>query len=496
MKEILFHFGSLNCVVVLACVSRKCSVGFVNVCTNTNLHCVMTDFHFPPAFEQRMRAQLGKQWQDFAAAHQQTSPVSIRINAKKTGELPPSSPVPWTTGGFYLDQRPSFTLDPAFHAGSYYVQEASSMFLEQAFLQCIEPGRSLNVLDLCAAPGGKSTHLLSMMNKESLLVSNEIIRSRASVLLENVQKWGYNNVVVTCNDPEDFQRLPGFFDVIVADAPCSGEGLFRKDPQAMQEWSPDNVAICARRQQRVLRDSWPCLKEGGILIYSTCTYSESENEANLKWLKDEYDVAFLPLILDEAWGVEKISSSDTMGYRLFPHRVKGEGFFLSVMRKRSGEGDTRMKNKNIFTQPPRKIIEQLQPWIQLADEKVFIVRNDKIQFIPANKLPEIAHLSRNLHLLMAGTLMAILKHDKLVPEHPAAMSVDLDTNFFNCIDLDLPDALRFLRKETLPLQASTKGFALIRYKSHILGWVNILDNRMNNLYPSDWRIRMTEKSHS
>lgn len=456
----------------------------------------MTDFSFPPAFEQRMHASLGERWKDFAVAHQQSSPVSIRINAKKTNHPRVSSAVPWTSTGFYLEERPSFTLDPAFHAGSYYVQEASSMFLEQAFLQCCNPKQSLNVLDLCAAPGGKSTHLLSLMNNESLLVSNEVIRSRASVLAENIQKWGYNNVVITNNDPADFQRLPGFFDVLVVDAPCSGEGLFRKDLQAMQEWSPDNIAICAKRQQRILSDSWPCLKEGGLLIYSTCTYNESENEENLKWLKKEYGVEFIALEIDERWGVEMVNPSDTIGYRLSPHRVVGEGFFLSVMRKKTNDGESRIKNRNSLTQPPRKVVEQLQPWIQFPEEKTFIIRNDQIQFLPKDKLLEIEHLARNLYLIMAGTLLASLKHDKLIPEHPSALSVELNTIHFNSLEVDLPEALQFLRKETLGITSGKKGFALIRYNTLPLGWVNVLDNRINNLYPAEWRIRMSDNSKS
>jgi len=237
----------------------------------------MTQIQFPPAFEQRMRPHLDKSWEEFEQAHQQFPPVSIRFNPKKAHSPIDLTIIPWTSHGYYLGERPSFTLDPLFHAGSYYVQEASSMFLEQAFLQAVDRTKPINVLDLCAAPGGKSTHLLSLMNKESLLVTNEVIRSRASTLAENIQKWGYDNVAVTNNDPQDFKRLSGFFDVIVVDAPCSGEGLFRKDPGAMGQWSTDNVALCARRQQRILNDVWPALKEGGILIYSTCTYNELEN---------------------------------------------------------------------------------------------------------------------------------------------------------------------------------------------------------------------------
>jgi len=453
----------------------------------------MNEVRFPSAFEQRMRQHLGKKWKEFATAHEQPSPISIRTNPTKIKHHASPSPIPWTSTGFYLDERPSFTLDPAFHAGSYYVQEASSMFLEQAFLQSVDQTKSLNVLDLCSAPGGKSTHLLSLINKQSLLVSNEVIRSRASVLAENIQKWGHDNVVVTNNDPQDFQRMPGFFDVIVVDAPCSGEGLFRKDPDAMKEWSPDNVALCSKRQRRILSDCWPALKQGGILIYSTCTYNESENEDNLEWLKKEHDVEFIPIQLDEKWGVETIEQPG-IAYRLFPHKVKGEGFFLSVMRKTSEGTERRMKDKNSFTGPSKKIVEHLRPWMLQPEEKTFIIRNDQIQFFPKNKTGEIEFLAKNTYIIAAGTILASLKHDKLIPEHPFALSIELNKKNFNVLEVNLPEALQFLRKETMNVMTREKGFALILYQNLPLGWVNVLDNRMNNLYPSEWRIRMMDKN--
>ena len=193
---------------------------------------------FPPLFEEKMRPQLLTDWEAFLASHQVSPPVSIRINPKKSKAIHVAR-IPWTEYGYYLDARPSFTLDPSFHAGSYYVQDASSMFLEQAVKQSLDLSQPLRVLDLCAAPGGKSTHLLSLISPGALLIANEVIGTRATILSENIQKWGHANVIVTHNDPEDFQRLPGYFDAIVVDAPCSGEGLFRKDPEAMNEWSPE-----------------------------------------------------------------------------------------------------------------------------------------------------------------------------------------------------------------------------------------------------------------
>ncbi len=454
----------------------------------------MNQISFPTAFELRMREYLGEKWEDFASAHEKPSPVSIRINPSKSKNKTPGNPVPWGSNAYYLDERPSFTLDPTFHAGSYYVQEASSMFLEQAFIQTVDQTKALNVLDLCAAPGGKSTHLISLMNKQTLLVSNEVIRSRASVLAENIQKWGYNNVVVTNNDPQDFQRIPGFFDVIVLDAPCSGEGLFRKDPNAMHEWSNDNVALCSKRQRRILSDIWPALKEGGILIYSTCTYNQSENEDNLKWLKQERDVEFISLALDSGWGVEVVEHQTLRGYRFLPHNAEGEGFFLSVIKKTSSEKESRSKYKNVFAAPPKKILEQLTSWVVQPDEKTFVFRNDQVQAFPKNKIQEIEQLAKNTYIITAGTILASVKHDKLIPEHSAALSTELNRENFNVIKVNLEEALQYLRKETMQLMSNRKGFALIEYDGHPLGWVNVLDNRMNNLYPSGWRVRMTDKS--
>ena len=448
----------------------------------------MNPLVLPEAFEIGMRQQLNVSFDAFQHSLTEALPTSIRINPAKQHILH-NEKVLWSRFGYYLDQRPSFTLDPTFHGGSYYVQEASSMFLEQAFVQAVDQTKPLNVLDLCAAPGGKSTHLLSLMNEESLLVSNEVIRSRASILSENVQKWGYPNAVVTNNDPHDFERLKGFFDVIVVDAPCSGEGLFRKDPNAMKEWSPDTVALCSKRQRRILSDVWPALKHGGILIYSTCTYNASENEENLAWLRQEQGVEFISLQLDPAWGVEQVTVNNVIGYRFFPHKVKGEGFFLSVMRKTHDEKQSSWKSRALFNGPPKKILDQLRQWVRSPEEKTFIIRNDQVQFFPKSKNSEIEFLAKNLYLISAGTSMATVKHEKLIPEHPLALSTELNKEHFTLLDVELPQALQYLRKETLDARAEKKGFGLIQYNNLPLGWVNVLDNRMNNLYPSEWRIR-------
>ena len=443
----------------------------------------------PKEFEERMRAELGSGFNYFLESLQISSPVSIRLNPDKATSIE-GEPIPWTKFGRYLTERPIFTLDPALHAGAYYVQEASSMLLEQALIQSADLTKPLRVLDLCAAPGGKSTHILSLLNSESLLVSNEVIRSRSSILSENIQKWGHSNVVVTCNDPEDFKRLEGFFDVIVIDAPCSGEGLFRKDPNAMAEWSTDTVQLCTQRQRRILSDVVPALKEDGILIYSTCTFNEQENENNLNWIAQEEEFNFLPLTLNPQWGVKTILKGNAIGYRCFPHQVKGEGFFISVMRKKTSAKQIRMKSKSRFTFASKKIIEQLQDWIIPSVQFDFIQQENLLITIPIALKEDVQFLQGQLHIVTKGTAMAEVKHDKLIPEHSFALSINLNEDHFQKINLNLDQALQFLRKESFMLNDQRKGFALVKYQENSLGWVNLLGNRLNNLYPTAWRIRM------
>jgi 16S rRNA C967 or C1407 C5-methylase (RsmB/RsmF family) len=289
----------------------------------------------PENFIRRITIDLKGEAQPFFQAMENEVPVSIRVNQSKNYHPENLQNVAWCNTGFYLPERPVFTLDPLFHAGAYYVQEASSMFLEQALKQSVDLELPLKVLDLCAAPGGKSTHLASLLSRDSLLVSNEVIRTRAKILAENITKWGNPNVVATNNDPADFQRLPGFFDVVVVDAPCSGEGLFRKDPNAMYEWSEDNVALCASRQRRIVADVWDALKPGGHLVYSTCTYNRMENEDNLEWMENE--MGAIPLSLEITSFPEITKDNNLAGYHFYPHKTHGEGFFIAVLKKPEGE---------------------------------------------------------------------------------------------------------------------------------------------------------------
>lgn len=442
----------------------------------------------PDEFQKIIKALLGNESDLFFESLQTTSPPSVRLNPRKYFRLPNTSDIPWTQYGKYLKERPVYTLDPALHAGAYYVQEPSSMFLEQAVLNSVDVTQPLIVLDLCAAPGGKSTHLLSLLHPDSLLVSNETIRSRASILSENIQKWGYANAIVTNNDPSHFSKLHGLFDLIVVDAPCSGEGLFRKDNDALGEWSTANVDLCALRQRRILKDVWPALKQDGVLIFSTCTYNTKEDEETMEWLSQTGDYEFLTIPIQEDWGIAETKLKDTVGYRFYPHKVKGEGFFLSAVRKKEPENSLRTHTKRLLGEKCKN--EEIKSWLIDSDSYKFIVDKGVIKAVPIENYDLITFLTDKLHVIHFGISLATDKHGKLVPEHNAALSVHLNKKAFITISLSLEQAINYLRKESIEIDTTETGFALLTYEGNPIGWANLLPNRINNLYPSNWRIRM------
>jgi len=425
----------------------------------------------------------------FIKVHESEERVtSIRVNPFKRSDPDSNrdvdlrSKIPWTDFGYYLDSRPPFTFDPLFHAGSYYVQEASSMFLEQALKQTVDLSQSIKVLDLCAAPGGKSTHLLSLISKESLLVSNEVIRSRANILTDNIMKWGCSNVIVTNNDPRDFQRLENYFDVIVVDAPCSGSGLFRRDPEAIEEWSEHNVALCSQRQQRILADVLPALKNGGVLIYSTCSYSKEEDELICEWLKDELKINNEELIISSEWNI--IQSEG--GYRFWPDKVKGEGFFIACFRKAVGNDEEVYLRK---IKPEKFSVKEMEILNKNVNtESLAFLRHEEIIYtVPEKILADINFLSSKLRVVNCGTRIGEIIKDKLVPDHALALS-NIISDKISRLELDHEQAIQYLKKKELKLQTEKKGWTLVMYQGHNLGWINILPNRINNYYPKELRI--------
>jgi NOL1/NOP2/fmu family ribosome biogenesis protein len=370
------------------------------------------------------------------------------------------------------------------------VQEASSMMIEQVWHQWLAPNnQNLKVLDLCAAPGGKSTHLLSLLGEQDLLVSNEVIVSRANVLLENITKWGYANSMVTNNDPADFAKLEGLFDMIVVDAPCSGSGLFRRDPAAAEEWSLDAVNLCQKRQQRILADVWPALKEEGILIYTTCSYSEAEDETVLDWLLEHFGAASLPVEMNPAWTVVPTLSPQqgAHGYRFYPHLLEGEGFFLSVVKKTDAAGGFHSKGR----QNRRQEIpghNELSRWLADPHQYQFHRHEDTLYAMPAHVHELFHQVNDQLRIRKAGVCLGEWQRNGLQPDHALAMSTLVNDDITQQ-ELSLEQAQQYLRKATFEWPGHEKGWQLAAYKGVALGWVKHLGNRFNNYYPSAWRLR-------
>lgn len=442
----------------------------------------------PRAFLSRMQAQLGSEFAGFLEALEAPPPTAVRLHPVKYSACQEfSDGVKWYTGGRYMDERPVFTLDPAFHAGAYYPQEASSMLVGTALQQWM-PSGPLLALDLAAAPGGKSTLLAELLSTGSLLVANEVIRSRYQVLRHNLLKWGYPAVVTSNHDPRDFHGLEGLFDLVLLDAPCSGEGLFRKDSSSVEEWSSGHAQYCSLRQRRILSEALPLLRPGGLLLYSTCTYNPAENQEQVGWLQQN-DMRLCPLQLDPAWGIVDTGR----GYQCYPHRVAGEGFFLAVLRKEAGSGKGESAGgfpSERFQKISREVVAALEYWLDASltwagyrDRKgrCYALPQEVAQ--PAEEL--LGHLKRSRPLLELGQH----KGNQFVPAAGLAFSLHL-SKAVQRVELSRPDALRFLKKELPRLEQPHTGWGLASYTKLGIGWFKGLPNRINNYYPTAWRIRM------
>ena len=421
---------------------------------------------------------------------EEPSPVSIRINTSKWNKTPRDpNPVPWCRNGHYLEKRPSFTLDPLFHSGCYYPQEASGMFLEQVFRQ-ITPylPRNLRVLDLCAAPGGKSTHISEIIGSNGLLVANDAIRSRAAILAETLTKWGSGNCIVTQNDPAAFGRLSGYFDIIMIDAPCSGEGMFRSEI-ALNEWSLNNTTHCAERQKRILTDVWPALKENGILIYSTCTFNPGENEENLKWFLGKKEADCIRIDVSEFKGIVKIEFKGIFGYGFYQDKIRGEGFFISALRK-TGKPETNpiRRQKNSDLRPSGKNLDVVVNWTQFSKDRI-IKWSDGLLAVPCG-MDEYLHLYSKLKILKAGIKVSTVRDNKYLPSHELALSTGILKHAFPENEINLAEALSFMRRDNFLLKNTLKGWNILTYNGINLGFVNNIGTRLNNYFPVQWRIRM------
>ena len=436
----------------------------------------------PSAFVERVTNDpfLGKELLD---ALETVPPVSVRLNPLKHPALQNSSPIPWSTNGVWLKERPIFTLDPNFHAGAYYPQEAGSQLLDTVLRQ-LDLSEQPVCLDLCAAPGGKSTLIASFLGENGLLVANEIIPNRAKILHENLTKWGSKNVVVTNNSSEDFAKLGGFFDLIVIDAPCSGEGMFRKDHDARSEWSEQNVAICTERQQEILENAWECLKKDGYIVYSTCTFNSSENEENVQWFADEFGAEIVAINVP----ADFVSRNGIGAYAL-PNKVDTEGFFIAVLRKREDAVSYKPKKnkKPAFTPIPNK--KEVAPFVVATSTHEVVLWKERYWLIPTAFETELHRIVDSLRAFKLGVCVGETSRKGVIPDENLAFVPGLVPENTNRIELTKEQALQYLKGDTFQLPRGT-GYALVCFEGNQLGWIKLIDNRFNNLYPKEWRIRM------
>lgn len=458
--------------------------------------------NLPQDFQTEITQLLGEQEasQLFRAITDSTPPVSVRMNPMKTTEnmpFPLVESVPWCNRwGRYLAERPKFTYDPLLHAGCYYVQEASSMFIAKAYEKIASDFQPLCLLDLCAAPGGKSTLWRSLLPDTSLLVANEPIRQRAQILAENLTKWGHPNVVTTSAYPNEFSSLGSFFDVIAADVPCSGEGMFRKDDGAIEEWSAEAVTNCAARQWEIIASVWPALREGGYLVYSTCTFNREENEDNVWRICHELGAELVPLDTEDDWGIMGDTTNRGLPvYHFFPHKVKGEGLFLALLRKTS-EAPLKKNKKNkkktsSLKQTAIKNAAKLAKWLDDAAQYDLLPYGEGLVTAICSDWTEMVKMvMQTVRTLTAGIALAEEKGRKLIPQHALALSHVCYKEAFPRVELSLNEALSYLHREAIVLPTDVaKGYVIATYKGHALGFLNNLGNRANNLYPQEWRIR-------
>ncbi|HUH33185.1 MAG TPA: hypothetical protein VLZ28_04475 [Daejeonella sp.] len=415
--------------------------------------------------------------------------TSVRLNPfKNSDRFINEEVVPWCANGRYLEERPNFTTDPLFHAGCYYVQEASSMFLEQVLKTTVEDSKPIRVLDLCAAPGGKSTLISSLLSPESLLVSNEIIKTRVPTLTDNLNKWGPTNIFVSNNDPRDFKRLPGYFDTIVVDAPCSGSGMFRKDPAAIAHWSESAVQLCSERQHRILADAYPALKENGTLIYSTCSYSRQENEDVADWLCEQFNMSTVRIPLNDSWGIKETISErkGAYGYGFYPYKLKGEGLYMACFRKNDKAEETKTKRAYLAKANP-KDEDLIQRWLKSDTDLLVQSVNDEKFAIHSTHFADLDMLKTKLYLKKSGTWIGKIMGKDLIPHHELALSL-INNPETPKLNVTAEQAVEYLKRNEVKVAADFQGWALVCYNEHPLGWAKVLHNRINNYFPKELRI--------
>jgi 16S rRNA C967 or C1407 C5-methylase (RsmB/RsmF family)/NOL1/NOP2/fmu family ribosome biogenesis protein len=443
----------------------------------------------PTEFSERITVQFPSEAAQLLSALDEQPAASVRLNAAKPKAVfTDAVQVPWNDEGLLLGSRPRYTLDPAFHAGCYYPQESSSMALQWVLKHTVSLDGPIDALDLCAAPGGKSLIIADYLKNNGRLVSNEIIRSRAHILNEVLVKWGSTNAVVTNNRPSDIGTSGMQFDLMVVDAPCSGEGMFRKDPDARLEWNAGSAAMCSQRQQEILSDVLPALREQGVLIYSTCTFAPEENEHVIASLLATGDFECLRWPVPEEWRVNVVDESGVFAMRFLPHLTPGEGFFIAALRKIAPATVARAKSKSVFSAPGNQEKACLQQMGIPSDSVVLAPDGELYQ--SAFTLTELNAMAAKLYLLQPGVRIGKVLRGELIPAHALAlaqMNVLSDTP----IQLNDQEAITYLRGESFGVEAAS-GWHRVAHNDCALGWIKVIGRRINNYYPKEWRVKIRE----
>lgn len=446
----------------------------------------------PADFVENMRHELGDEAEALFEALDSVSPVSVRLNPKKWSGEQLGEAVPWCRWGRYLAHRPQFTVDIPFAAGAYYVQEAGSQFID--YILSGEKTEGTRILDMCAAPGGKSTLYSTLVGEDGLVVANEYVRGRANILADNIRKWGLGNVVVTNNDPSHIAAFEQWFDIVAVDAPCSGEGMFRKDEVAREEWSRQSVDMCAVRQMDILRSAWQSLKAGGVLIYSTCTFNTTEDEGVLNQLTAEFGEEIessADIVVPAEWGIKVGRVSDFQTFKFYPHMVKSEGFFVAVARKRIDVGGrmvTPKARKKIMDAAPKVAVAELSRYVVGADRLTFAAVADSFYLYSKAQYEAVKSLAQSLTVIYSGVEMGQIFKGKLKPEWSLSQYVGLNRDALPAVEVDREQALEYLRKHDIAASIFEEGLNIVTSDGYALGFVKRIGNRLNNTYPNSLKI--------
>jgi NOL1/NOP2/sun family putative RNA methylase len=445
----------------------------------------------PEEFKYSMRETLGDDAEKLFAALDTPAEVSIRLNPAKPAEVYDGEVIGWSPNGRYLECRPQFTLDPLMHGGAYYVQEASSQFVVH-----ILKGDNLEgarMLDMCAAPGGKTTLYSSLVGRKGLVVANDINRGRVMALEDNVKRWGMGNVVVTCSEPRYIGDFESWFDVVAVDAPCSGEGMFRKMEEARTEWSPASVEQCVARQREILAEAWRALRPGGKLIYSTCTFNNREDEGIVEWLMEEYGdeiVAAERVETCDEWGIVRSDIGAFQCFHFYPHSARGEGFFAAVARKAEGGAKRRVPKarRKVFASLQGAELTEVSRWVDDSKAMSFRKIDNVVYGYDSAVMDDVTHLSESLSVAYSGVALGQIFKGALKPEHSLAMFVGRSRDVVPEVEVSLEDAQNFLRKQDIDAKQFSEGINIVMYKGVAIGFVKRIGARCNNMYPKEQRI--------